>query len=258
MNKVYDYQGTFVSPSKPVKQLKTVKKTLLISSADRDTTKYYTNGDFVIYLPRTYQNVVSIRLKSAQFPPLTLGASSTGGGAFTHSYVYGPNLVATSGGVWNPASQTGNVDAAVPATNYYFLVELEGLNKNDETVVGAQRSTYTDNYFAKIPVQLYQQNALATPAYFIEYNDHTLEDNTTRYTPAIENLDRLHIKCRLHSQQDKSGYIYWTTDGAYAAAGNRTVDFNLTLELEILENSFDDFSSFETRIANREAGNYGC
>ena len=44
MNKVFDYNGTFVSASKPVKQLRTVKKTFMIDSADRDTVKYYTNG----------------------------------------------------------------------------------------------------------------------------------------------------------------------------------------------------------------------
>jgi len=256
MNKVFDHNGTFVSTSKPVKQLRTVKKTVLIDSADRDTVKYYTNGDFVVYLPRNYQNVVSVRLKSAQFPPLTIGAS--GAGAFTHSYAFGPNLVATSGGNWNPANQSGTIDGVVPATNYYFLLELEGLNKDDETVTLSQRSTYVDNFFAKIPVNLVQQNSKATPDYFIEYNDHTLEDNIARYTPPIENLDRLHVKCRLHSQQDKSGFIYWTDDGSYAVSGNRTVNFALTLELEILENGFDDFSSFESRINNRDLGNYGC
>lgn len=244
MNKSYDYQGTLVSLSKPVKQLKTVKKTVLIDSADRDTTKYYTNGDFVVYLPRTYQNVVSARLKAAQFPPLTLGAS--GGGALSHSYTNGQNI---SGSTWSS-------DVAVPSTNYYFVVEIDGLNKVDETVVSAQRSTYTDNYFAKIPVNLTQQNSLATPVYFLEYNDHTLEENVNRYTPAIENLDRLRIKCRLHSQQDRSGFIYWTNNGLYAAS-NLTLNFNLTLELEMLENSFDDFSSFETHL-NSNAGNYGC
>jgi hypothetical protein len=245
MNRSYDYQGTLVSLSKPVKQLKTVKKTLLIDSADRDTTKYYTNGDFVVYLPRNYQNVVSARLKAAQFPPLTVG--SAGAGARSHLYSNGQN---TSTAVWSS-------DAAVPATNYYFVVEIAGLNKNDETVVSAQRSTYTDNYFAKVPVNLTQQNSLATPAYFIEYNDHSLEENVNRYTPAIENLDRLAIKCRLHSQQDRSGFIYWTNDGGVAAS-NLTVNFNLTIELEMLDNSFDQFSSFETHLNNREAGNYGC
>lgn len=245
MNKSYDYQGNLVSLSKPQKVLKLVKKTVLIDSADRDTTKYYTNGDFVVYLPRTYQNVVSARLKSAQFPPLTLGAA--GGAALTHSYTNGQNT----------ASSTWSSDVAVPATNYYFIVEIDGLNKVDETVVSAQRSTYTDNYFAKVPVNLVQQNSLATPAYFIEYDDHSLEENINRYTPAIENLDRLRIKCRLHSQQDRSGFLYWTNNGLYANA-NLTLNFNLTLELEMLENSFDDFSSFETHISNREAGNYGC
>ena len=61
MNKAFDHNGTIVSASRPVKQLKTVKKTVLIDSADRDTTKYYTNGDVVYYLPRVYENVVSIR-----------------------------------------------------------------------------------------------------------------------------------------------------------------------------------------------------
>ncbi len=251
MNRAFDHNGTTVSTSRPVKQLRTVKKTLLIDSADRDTTKYYTNGDFVVYLPRNYQNVVSIRLKSAEFPPLTKGAS--GAGAVGHSYVYGQNV---SGSNWSVNTGT---DVPVPATNYYFLVELEGLNKDDETVASAQRSTYVDNFFAKIPVNLVQQSSTATPAYFIEYNDHTLEENISRYTPAIENLDRIRVKCRLHSQQDKSGFIYWTSDGTYAGnGGNSSANFALTLELEMLENGFDDFSSFETRIQNREAGNYGC
>lgn len=242
-NKVFDHNGTLVSTSRPVKQLRTVKKTVLIDSADRDTTKYYTNGEFVVYLPRNYQNVVSIRLKSAEFPPLTKGAA--GAGALTHTYANGQNI----------SSSTWSSDVAVPATNYYFIVEMDGLNKNDETVVSAQRSTFVDNFFAKIPVNLVQQNSLATPAYYIEYNDHTIEDNITRYTPAVENLDRIRIKCRLHSQQDKTGFIYWTSDGTYSGNG---ANFALVLELEMLENGFDDFSSFETRINNREAGNYGC
>lgn len=251
MNKVFDYQGTFVSPSKPVKQLRTVKKTLLIDSADRDTTKYYTNGDFVVYLPRNYKNVISVRLKSAEFPPITLGSNTSGGGARTHAYSAGLNLAPQT-----PSQYAG--DTAVAATNYYFILELEGLNKGDETVVASQRSTYPDNFFAKIPVNLVAQNAASTVAYFIEYNDHTLEENITRYSPAIENLDRVHVKCRLHSQQDKSGFMYWTTDGAVAASGNRTVEFALVLEVEMLDNGFDDFSSLESRINNREVGNYGC
>jgi hypothetical protein len=45
-----------------------VKKTLQIDSADRDTTKYPTNGDYVVYLPRIYNNVTSLRLKGGEIP----------------------------------------------------------------------------------------------------------------------------------------------------------------------------------------------
>jgi hypothetical protein len=251
MNKVFDYNGTFVSTSTPKKQLRTVKKTFLIDSADRDTTKYFTNGDFVVYLPRNYKNVVSIRLKSATFPPLTVGAA--GGGALSHTYAAGPNILPYPSGTPQYAA-----DVPVPATNFYFLLELEGYNKNDETTVAAQRSTFVDNFFARIPVSLSQQNTLATPTYYIEYNDNTHEENTTRYTPAIENLDRLRVKCRLHSQQGNVGFIYWTNDGAYPEALSDIVNFSLVLEVEMLDNGFDDFSSLESRINNRDAGNYGC
>lgn len=251
MNKVFDYNGTFVSTSTPKKQLRTVKKTVLIDSADRDTTKYFTNGDFVVYLPHNYKNVVSIRLKSATFPPLTVGAA--GAGALSHTYAAGPNILPYATGTTQYAS-----DTAVAATNYYFLIEFGGFNKNDETTVSAQRSTYVDNYFAKIPVNLVQQNTKSPVAYYIEYNDNSNEENTSRYTPAIENLDRLNIKCRLHSQQDKSGFIYWTDDGAAAAALADIVNFSLVLEVEMLDNGFDDFSSLESRINNREVGNFGC
>lgn len=248
MNKVFDYQGTFVSPSKPVKQLRTVKKTLLIDSADRDTIKYYTNGDVVYYLPHVYENVVSIRLKSATFPRLV---DDTSAGAIQHSYIRGQNIASAT---WTVGA---GADTKVTATTHYFLVELEGLNKSDETTVGAQRSTYPDNFYAKIPATLSLNNG---STYYIEYNDHTYGENIAQYSPPIGKLDRLHILTRLHSQQDKSGFIYWTSDGEAAAAGNRGDGSNYSLEFEIetLDNGFDNFSTFESRINNREVGNYGC
>ena len=48
MNRAFDYNGTIVAPSHPVRKLKTVKKVLSIDSADRDVTKFPTNGDFVV------------------------------------------------------------------------------------------------------------------------------------------------------------------------------------------------------------------
>jgi hypothetical protein len=249
MNKVFDHNGTFVSASKPVKQLKTVKKTLLIDSADRDTTKYYTNGDVVYYLPRVYENVVSIRLKSATFPRLY---SETSPGSVTHSYSSSQN-----GPAYNTTGDA-KVSASETAVPHYFIIELQGLNKSDETVVNAQRSTFPDNFFARIP-NILSQNAES--GYFISYNDNSEEENKAIYSPSLGKLDRLHIVTRLHNQQNNSGFIYWTSTGEVAdgtiekAAGS---NYSIVLELEMLENGFDDFSSFESRINNRELGNYGC
>lgn len=256
MNRVFDYNGTLVAPSKPVKTLRTVKKTLHIDSADRDTTKYYTNGDVVYYLPRVYENVVSIRLKGATFPRIVDQGSSEG--ALTHSYSpssatvkNGQNVRAT----WAVGASTDDLDLTDAVK--YFVVELEGLNKSDETTVAANRSTFPDSFFAKIPVNLAQNDS---SSYFINYNDHTDEENIAKYTPAIGKLDRLHVVTRLHSQQGKTGFIYWTTNGDKAdgdAPSSSNVigaDYSLTLELEMLDNTFDDFSSFETRLSDRDVG----
>jgi hypothetical protein len=239
MNRAYDYNGVVVAQSRPKKILTRVKKTLHIDSADRDRVKYYTNGDFVIYLPRTYQQVVSIRLKDAQFPPLVSVSSAVG--ALTHPYTSGPNTPLAT------YTLSATQDAVVGTSTYYFLIGLEGLNKTDETTVGANRSTYSDSFFAKIPAVTTTSGAQQ----IISYNDHSALENIATYSPPVENLDRLHIIVRTHAQQDNSGFMYWTSNGAVAAKDNRTAEFNLTLEVEYLENTFDDFSSYETRLSDR-------
>lgn len=237
MNRGFDYNGTVVSQSKPVRQLKTAKKVVIIDSADRDTNKYYTNGDFTVYLPRVYQNVVSIRLMAAEFPPIS--GTSLGGARLTTYLGISNNLSATTG-------YTTSTPGAIPSNTYYFLLDIEGLNKTDETTVGGNRSTFADGFFAKIPVP--------APTAIVQYNDHSAQENIAHFKPAIGNLDRLHIRTRLHSQQDKSGFIYWTTDGLVASNAGITqkgAEFCLSLEIEYLENSFDEFSSFETRVSDR-------
>jgi len=202
MNRVFDYNGVIVAPSQPVKKLKTAKKMLNIDSGDRDLVKYPDalgkkgNGDFVIYLPRIYENVVSIRLAGAEFP--------SGG------------PIRVGGVVGNP----GN----------YFLIDIEGLNKSDECSVGADRSGYPDGYFAKIPFN---------PNVTTFYNDKSAQDNIAYYTPAIGKLDRMHIRTRYHNQKATSGCIQWPSE------------YSLTFEIEMLDNSFDDFSQFETRVMDR-------
>lgn len=244
MNNIFDYNGVIVAPSKPTKVLRTVKKVLHIDSADRDHVKYYTNGDVVYYLPRVYENVLSIRLKAASFPRLL---DETSEGALIHSYANGQNIQG------NTAS-----DVQVSPAPPYFLVEIEGLNKSDETTVGAQRSTYPDSFFAKIPVNLSQKSV---SSYFINYNDHTEEENISKYSPPIGKLDRLHVVTRLHSQQGRQGFIYWTSDGDKPDGSNQAVpssNYSLTFEIEMLDNNFDEFSSFETRVGNIGFGGHGC
>lgn len=200
MNRVFDYNGTIVSPSNPVKKLKTVKKYLVIDSSDRDYVKYPTNGDFVVYLPRVYENVISLRLAAAEFPDNLLRSYSTG----------------------------------VTVSPLYLILDIEGLNKTDECSVGADRSGYPDGMFAKIPVG--QQ----VNTEHIFYNDHSAQENIAYYRPAIGKLDRMHIRTRLHTQKISGDYVYWNSG-----------EYSLTFEIEYLDNSFDDFSQFESRITDR-------
>ena len=196
MNRIFDYNGAAVSHSKPVKQLRTVKKFLVIDSGDRDSAKYPDNGDFVVYLPRVYENVVKIRLAGGEFPaaPTTKSGDSLG-------------------------------------TPLYYILDIEGLNKIDECSVGADRSGYPDGVFAKIPVE--------DSTKIVIYNDHSAPENEGHYTPAIGKLDRMHIRTRLHTQKQTTDFIKWSSQ------------FSLTFEIEMLDNVFDDFSSFESRISER-------
>jgi hypothetical protein len=205
MNNVFDYNGTFVSASKPVKSLKKVKKTFMIDSSDRDIVKYVKNGDIVVYLPRVYENVVSLRLMAAEFP------------AAPNTY---DSITAAS--------------AAIAATTLYVLMDIEGLNKTDECSLGADRSGFPDGYFAKIPLG-------ADTTLKVFYNDHSAQENIAHYTPAIAKLDRLHIRTRLHTQKnDPKTSVIWDS-------GN----YSLSFEIEYLDNVFDDFSQFESRISTR-------
>ena len=230
MNRVFDYNGSHVSPSKPVKALKTIKKHLMVDSVDRDTTKFFTNGDFVVYLPRVYENVVSMRLMAAEFPVMVTSAGSAG--AVTHSVSDGANL---SKAVWSG-------DNAITTTPFYLLVDIEGFNKTDECAINGNRSGFSNGYYAKIPVGQFGTT---------QYNDHSAQENVAHLTPAIGKLDRLHIRTRLHEQQGSTeGFVYWTKAGS-SVDNQKGADFSLSFEIEYLDNVFDDFSSIETRVSDR-------
>jgi len=257
MNKAYDYNGTVVSTSKPVRELRTVKKTLLIDSGDRDATKYYTNGDVVYYLPRVYENVVCIRLKSATFTPVVNQEVSPTTVAFMkHNYSDGANI--------QTATWMNDVDGPV---SKYILLDIEGLNKCDELAFDSQKSTFVDSFFARIPCEYATSSSSEV---MISYNDHTHEENISYYTPAIRKLDRMHIVTRIHKQQGaEKGFIYSTSDGSEAdgaapeGSNVKGAEYSLVFEITMLENSFDDFSSFETRLSTRtdtsnSFGHFGC
>jgi hypothetical protein len=251
MNHAFDYNGHVVSQSKPQKVLRKTVKRIQIDSSDRDVNKYYTNGDFTIYLPRVYQNVVGIRLINAEFPPMVASSGTSYAGAMKHRYSNGQNI----------RTSTYTNDTLLNEWYYYFMIDFVGFNGLDETAVGSVVSAYPDGSFAHIPVTA---ETTAAGNYYIAYNNKSGPDNEVKFNPAIGSLDRLRIRCRTHDIQGDSGFIYWTRNGLRAdgnqpgntldsgAGSNVDINFTLLLEIEYLENGFDEFSSFETRVGNRQ------
>jgi hypothetical protein len=212
-----------VRTTQPVRELRTVKRTLLVDSRDRDPTKYVKvvagatasdPGDYVVYLPRPLENVVSLRLKSAIIR----------------------------------APQTDNFD------DNYVLLSIEGLNKIDETAYGANKAGFVDNTFARISNPNITSGT-TNNTYTIFYNDQVDEENIVRYTPAIGTLDRFHITLKYHagpaSSASAPGDITGRVLNAPITFG--TSENSFTFEIETLDNGFNDFSSFQTRL---DAVNY--
>jgi hypothetical protein len=164
----YDRNGVLVRQSQPVRVLKKITKVLTVDSRDRDPTKFVKvnggasssdPGDYVVYLPRVYENVTSLRLRSA-----IIKAPQTTG--FTDNYI---------------------------------LMSLEGLNKIDETATGANRSGFVDHAFAKISnPNIADPTTVTQNTYTIFYNDKVDEENIVKYTPPIGRLDRFHITFFYH------------------------------------------------------------
>ena len=214
----YDRNGTLVRTSQPVRELRTVKKTIVIDSRDRDPTKYVKvnagaatsdPGDYVVYLPRPFENVVSIRLKSAVIS----------------------------------APQTTNF------TDNYVLLSIEGLNKIDETAVGANRAGFVDNTFARISNHNFTKAATGVDL-TIFYNDKSDEENIVRYTPALGTLDRFHVTLKYHAGAASSTSAPGDATGRVLNAPITfgTSENSFTFEIETMENGFTDFSSFQTRV----------
>jgi hypothetical protein len=213
----YDRNGVLVRNTQPVRELRTVKRTVLVDSRDRDPTKYVKvnagattsdPGDYVVYLPRPFENVVSVRLKSA--------------------------IIA--------APQSANF------ADNYILLSIEGLNKIDETAYAANRAGFVDNTFARIANPNFTKAATGTDL-TIFYNDNVDEENIVRYTPALGTLDRLHITLKYHAGAAATagnGDVTGRVLNAPITFG--TSENSFTFEIETMDNGFTDFSTFESRV----------
>ena len=107
----------------------------------------------------------------------------------------------------------------------YILMDIAGLNKIDETGLDGRAAGRIDGAFAKVPLTNNTGEYL-----FFQDTSGPSPLNQRVYNPPISKLDRITVRWRRH-------------DG-------RTIDFNgaehsFTLELELLDNNFDEYSSLE-------------
>ena len=114
-----------------------------------------------------------------------------------------------------------------PFPTNYILMDMDNMNKIDETSLDDRKAWKINGAFAKIPTD-------GNSGDFIYLTDTAAYQlNRAVYSPPISKLSQLIIKFRLH-------------DG-------RIIDFNgvehsFTLEIEMLDNNFDEFSSVEFSV----------
>ena len=289
----FDYRGTIVSTSQPVANLRKITKTITIDSNDRDLALFpkavggsttSDAGDYVVYLPRVYEKITKITLKSAT--------------------IQAPVILSTS------ATTIG-----FQPTDTYVLLALEGLNRKDETAPGADRSGFVDSWFAKIQndvgvaqagvtvasassngsVTTYTttlthgffvgqticitgtSNALHNVAYvqvasvpslttftiastvangqtstggsaFISgtlfFNEATYDAQSVEYSPPLGRLQRLHITLRRHTPYSSISATTPLTAPITFGASQNS----FTFEIEYMSNGFDEFSTISTRL----------
>lgn len=117
--------------------------------------------------------------------------------------------------------------AANPFPTNYILMDMDTMNKIDETSIDDLKAWKVNGAFAKIPTD-------GNSGDFVYLTDSAAyQVNRAVYSPPISKLSQLFIKFRLH-------------DG-------RIIDFNgvehsFTLEIEMLDNNFDEFSSVEFSV----------
>ena len=180
--------------------------------------------------PNTLKSTISIANVNDSIVLNLCGSSSVNCGAGTNTPVstgwglgyylgfYPQAYTSVSGAITSSFMMNPNPDT-------YIILELAGLNKLDETGLDGRVAGRIDGAFAKIPLTQNSGEYL-----FFADSSGTSPLNHRVYNPPVARLDRLTIRWRRH-------------DG-------RTIDFNggehsFTLELELLDNNFDEYSSLE-------------
>jgi hypothetical protein len=214
----YDRNGVLVRQTQPVSELRTLKKTIAIDSRDRDPTKFVKvnggasasdPGEYVVYLPRPIENVVSIRLKSA--------------------------IIA--------APQSTNF------TDNYVLLSLEGLDKIDETAFGANRAGFVDNTFAKISNPNFTKAGTGADLTIFYNDNLDMKNITYYRPPisTLDRLHiTLKYHSGTASSVSAPGDVTGRVLNAPITFG--TSENSFLFEIEYLDNGFTDFSSFQTRL----------
>jgi len=212
MNRSFDYNGVQIAPSKPVQKLVRRSRILHVDSGDRDRTFFPRNGNFTVYLPRAYERVIGINIKDAEFPSL--------------STVKVWDVSLNAEGV-----ATDYFSIATTDPNYFFL-EIHGLNMSDETVYTADRSASTNSVFGKFVGGKYADPVI--------YNESSNAHQDIEFYPALTKMDRLQMRLRSH-KMTQNYYMFWDSPS----------EWSISLEIQTLENSFDEYSTIETRLGNR-------
>jgi len=214
----YDRNGVLVRQTQPVSELRTLKKTIAIDSRDRDPTKFVKvnggasasdPGEYVVYLPRPIENVVSIRLKSA--------------------------IIA--------APQT------VFFAENYVLLSLEGLDKVDETAYGANRSGFVDNTFAKISNPNFTKSGTGVDLTLFYNDNVGEQNITYYRPPisTLDRFHvTLKYHAGVATSATALGDVTGRVLNAPITFG--TSENSFSFEVEYLDNGFTDFSSFQTRL----------
>lgn len=213
----FDRNGVLVRTTQPVKELRTVKRVLTIDSRDRDPTKYVKvnggpgssdPGDYVVYLPRVYENVVSLRLRS--------GIIRAPSGGFADNYI----LMSIEGldkidETATGAQRSGLVD------NAFAKIANPNFTK---AATGADLTIYYNDKSYEENITRYTPPIGRLDRFHITLRHHpsTVVPTASTNNPA--------------------------TNPNFAPITFGTSENSFTFEIEYLDNGFTDFSSFETRV----------